>query len=229
MRILPDGRLRLEEGAQRLAVRGRSVLPIGADRIPAVAQALLIGVAVLGDDRRDPIRMLDREAEPGRRAVVEHVDRIAVEADRLGEAVDRLGNLVECIRLMRHVGIAKARQIGRDDMESIGELRDEVAEHVAGGREAMQQEQLRGALSARLAVEHVAAVDLGGAIMDGGHDASSFRFSNNVVAARRRDDARMGPGRPRRLAGYADSVLRLVSVTDLNAALCPAPHVSDPA
>ena len=89
VRVLPDGRLRLEESAQRLAVGRRRVLPIGPDRIPAVAQALLVGVAVLRDDRGDPLRMLDREPEPGRRAVVEHIDGVAVEADDLGEAVDR--------------------------------------------------------------------------------------------------------------------------------------------
>ena len=100
MRILPDGRLRLEEGAQRLTVCGRSVLPIGPDRIPAVAQALLISVAVLRDDRGDPIRMLDREPEPGRRAIVERIDGVAVEADGLGEAVDRLCNPGERVPLI---------------------------------------------------------------------------------------------------------------------------------
>src|SRR5436190_13215624 len=56
--ILPDRRLGLEEGAKRLAVGRRSVLPIGPDRVPAVAQPLLIGVAILRDDRRDPLGML---------------------------------------------------------------------------------------------------------------------------------------------------------------------------
>ena len=89
--------------------------------------------------------MLDREPEPGRRAVVEYVDGVAVEADGLGEAVDRLRDPVERVRPVRHIRVAEARQIGRDDMESVGEQRDEVAEHVAGGREAVQQEQLRRA------------------------------------------------------------------------------------
>ena len=71
--------------------------------------------------------------------------------------------------------MAKARKIGRDDMKPIGEQRNQVAEHVAGGREAVQQEQLRRALIARLAIEHFAAVDLGGAVVDGGHRRFSFR------------------------------------------------------
>jgi hypothetical protein len=54
-----------------------------ANRVPAVAQALLVSIAVLRDDRGDPVPMLDREPEPGWRAVVEHIDRITVEADDL--------------------------------------------------------------------------------------------------------------------------------------------------
>ena len=50
-------------------------------------------------------------------------------------------------------------------MEAVGEERDQIAEHVAGGREAVQQQQLRGAGRARLAVEDGAAVDLGGPIV----------------------------------------------------------------
>ena len=174
----------LRNGAQRLPVGRRGVLPVGADRLPAVAQALFVGVAVLRNDRGDPVRMLDRQPEPCRRAVVEHVDGIAVEADGLGEAVDRLRDPVECVRPIRHVGVAEARQIGRDDMESVGEQRDEVAEHMAGGREAVQQQQLRRAGRARLAVEDTAAVDLGGPIVDGGHLASPSVSNNHLAVAR---------------------------------------------
>ena len=116
--------------------------------------------------------MLDREPEPGRRAVVEHVDGVAVEADDLGEAVDRLRDPLEAVAPARHVGVAEARQVGRDDMEAVGEQRDEVAEHVAGAREAVQQQQLRRARRARLAIEDLAAVHLGGSIVDGGHGVS---------------------------------------------------------
>ena len=118
--------------------------------------------------------MLDRESEPGRRAIVEHVNGVAVEADGLGEAVDRRRDLVERVRFVRHIGVAEAREIGSDDMETVGEQRDQVAEHMAGGGEAVQQQQLRGARSACFAVEHIAIVDLGGPIMDGGHDACPF-------------------------------------------------------
>ena len=58
--------------------------------------------------------------------------------------------------------------------------RDQVAEHMAGAREAVQQQQLRRVRRARLAVEDVAAVHLGGPIVDGGHGAFPL-LSNNLV------------------------------------------------
>ena len=88
-------RLGRQESAQRLAVGGRGVLPVGPDRVPALAQPFLIGVAVLRDDRGDPVGMLHREPEAGRRAVVEDIDGVAIEADDFGEAVDRSRDPVE--------------------------------------------------------------------------------------------------------------------------------------
>ncbi len=89
--------------------------------------------------------MLHREPEARRRAVVEDIDGIAIEADDFGEAVDQLGDPVEGVAAARHVGLAEARQIGSDDVEAIGQQRDEVAEHVACARKAVQQQQLRRA------------------------------------------------------------------------------------
>ena len=120
--------------------------------------------------------MLDRKPEPGRRAIVEHVNGVAVEADGVGESIDRRRDLVERVRFVRDFGVAEAREIGSDDMETVGEQRDEIAKHMAGGGEAVQQQQLRGARSARLAVEDVSAVDLGGPIVGGSHGAFSFRM-----------------------------------------------------
>jgi hypothetical protein len=65
--------------------------------------------------------MLDREAEPGRRAIVEHIDGVAVEADDVGEAVDRLGDAVERVALSRQIRVAEAGQIRSDDMEALRE------------------------------------------------------------------------------------------------------------
>ena len=96
--------------------------------------------------------MFCRNPEARRRAVVEDVDRKAIEADHLGEAVDDLGDVVEGVGELaarRHVGLAEAGQIGRDDVKAIGKKRDEVAEHVARAREAVQQQQRRRVRAAR--------------------------------------------------------------------------------
>jgi hypothetical protein len=52
--------------------------------VPAVTQAFLIGVAVLRDDCGEAIRMANCEAEADGCAIVEDVDREAIEAAHLG-------------------------------------------------------------------------------------------------------------------------------------------------
>jgi hypothetical protein len=75
MRVLPVGCLGSEEGAERLSVRLRRILPIGPDWIPALAKTFLVGVAILRDDGRDPLGVADGEAEARRRTIVKDVDR----------------------------------------------------------------------------------------------------------------------------------------------------------
>ena len=65
--------------------------------------------------------------------------------------------------------LPKPGRSGAIDMEAIGQKRDEVAEHVARAREAVKQQQLRGVGGARLAIEDLEAVHVGGSIVDGGH------------------------------------------------------------
>src|SRR6516162_7316148 len=120
--------------------------------------------------------MLHCNPEAGRRAVIEDVDGIAIEADDLGETVDRSRDLIEAMAAARHVGVAEARQVGGNDVEAIGQERDEVAEHVAGAREAVQQQQLRGARRTGLAIEDLEAVHVGGSVLDGGHGGNSFEL-----------------------------------------------------
>src|SRR5215470_15165385 len=82
VQVLPRGGLGLEKVAERRPVLGRGLLPVALDRVPALAEPLLIRVAVLRDDRGDPLRMTRRETEPNRRAIVEDVDaaEIVIEA-----------------------------------------------------------------------------------------------------------------------------------------------------
>jgi hypothetical protein len=76
--VLPHCCCRQKKGAQRRAVCVGRVLPVGADRVPAVAEALDIGIAVLRDDGGDALGVPRREAETGRRAIVEDIDGEAV-------------------------------------------------------------------------------------------------------------------------------------------------------
>jgi hypothetical protein len=117
--------------------------------------------------------MLCGDPEACRRAIVENVHREALQADDLGEAVDDAGDMIECVREVaprRHVRLAEARQVGRNDVEAIGQKRDEIPEHVARAREAMQLQQLRRAGPTSLPVEHLHPVDVGLAIFDRGHE-----------------------------------------------------------
>jgi len=100
----------------------------------------------LRDDGGYPLGVADGEPEARRRAVVEDVDGKPIEADDLGKATDHARDVVERIFEFfpwRHVGLAEPGKVRRDDMKSVGEARDQVAEHVARAREAVQQQQLR--------------------------------------------------------------------------------------
>src|SRR5262249_29956241 len=87
---------------------------------------------------------------------------------------------VEGAAAIRHVRLAKAWQIGSDDMEAILQQRDEIAEHVARARKPMKQQELRSVRRTGLSIEDAKAVHVDGAIRDGGHGASppeDFRLS----------------------------------------------------
>src|SRR5215471_15308261 len=93
--ILRLGCLLGEKILQSSTVGLRRVLPVFLDGVPALAQTLLVGVAVLGNDRRDPLRMCKCEAKADGGSVIEYVNSIAVEADCLREAVDDIGEVLE--------------------------------------------------------------------------------------------------------------------------------------
>src|SRR4029077_8154232 len=161
--VLPARRLRREEASERGSVGLRRVLPISPNGIPAVAQPFLIGVAVLRDDCSDTTRVPNGEAETNRCAIVENVDREMRETHHLGEAIDDLRNILERVSegaTRRHIGLAKRRQIGSNEMKPVRESRDEVAEHMAGARKAVQQKDRWRVLRPRLAVENADAVDI---------------------------------------------------------------------
>jgi hypothetical protein len=114
--------------------------------------------------------MLHGEPEPGRRTVVEDIDRIAIETDHLGKVIDRRRDLVEGAAAARHVGLPEPRQVGSDHVKAIEQKRHEVAKHMARARKTMEQQQLRSVRRARFTIEDVKATDVGSSIFDSGHD-----------------------------------------------------------
>src|SRR5262249_29286383 len=95
--VLPLSRFWLEESAQCGAIFRRRFLPISLDRIPAVAQALQVGVAVLRNHGGDPLRMANGEAKTNWCAVVENIKCITVETDHLREPLDHLRQVLEAV------------------------------------------------------------------------------------------------------------------------------------
>ena len=65
---------------------------------------------------------------------------------------------------------SKSRQIGCDDVKSIGKPRDEVSEHMAGARKAMQQQQRLRVRRPCFAIENIEALDIGLPKADFVHD-----------------------------------------------------------
>ncbi len=118
MRVLPIGSLRGEKASESVAVSRRRILPVGANRVPAFAEALLISIAVLGDNRCDAFRIFKRHPRPCRGTVVEDVHCKPLQSNNFGKASNDIGYLGEGDSWW-NVRMPKARQIGRHDVIGI--------------------------------------------------------------------------------------------------------------
>src|SRR5262249_17638390 len=126
--VLPDRCLGRKKGAEGCAVFFGRVLPVCADRVPAVAEALDIRITILRDDGGDPLGVPHRKAETSRRAIVKDIDGEAVKSDHFSEAINSRRDVVEGVAELgpfRHVRLAKPGKVGRNHMKSVGELRNE--------------------------------------------------------------------------------------------------------
>ena len=126
------------------------------------------------------------DPEAYRRAIVEDIDCKALQADHLCEAVDDGGDVIECVFEFAprwHVRPAEAGQVGRDDVEAIGQKRDQIPEHVARAWDAMEQQQRRRVGGSGLAIKDSHAVYIGRAIFDGGHCVSPASLYRNCPKA----------------------------------------------
>src|SRR5215472_3680749 len=95
VRVLPLRGLGGKKLPQSSAILGRGLLPIFLDGVPALAQALFVSVAILGNDRRDALGISQGEAEADGNTIVEYVDRVATETDGLRKAIDDRGEIAE--------------------------------------------------------------------------------------------------------------------------------------
>src|SRR5215471_3982796 len=95
MRVLPDRGLGCQKPAQCFAISLRTVLPISSDRIPAVAQPLQVGVAILRNDSGDSLRVFHGKSKSDRSTVVEYVERVSIKPYQFCEAVDCLSDSIE--------------------------------------------------------------------------------------------------------------------------------------
>jgi hypothetical protein len=62
--VLPSPRLGSEERAQRVPVLQGRIFPICPDRMPTVAQSILLRVAILRNDRRNPFWVPHGQSKP---------------------------------------------------------------------------------------------------------------------------------------------------------------------
>jgi hypothetical protein len=93
---------------------------------------------------------------------IENIDGEAAKSDHFSKAVDNPRDVVEGIAKLgslRHLRLAKPGQVGRNDMKLVRELRNEIAEHVARSRKAVQQNDHRSVRATRLPVEYFDAID----------------------------------------------------------------------
>jgi hypothetical protein len=107
--------------------------------------------------------VFEREPVPDGRPIIHDVHCVAIRAELTEQAVHQVGIVSEGVselRVIRRCALAKSRIVRRDGMVAVSQGRDQITEHVRGGREAVQQKHDWSARGARLAVEDVNAIDL---------------------------------------------------------------------
>jgi hypothetical protein len=115
--------------------------------------------------------MLQRQSPAHRRAVIHDVHCVTLHPELVEQSVDELAEAIEGVGepgAIRHVALAVARIIRRDDAVTIRKRRDQIAEHVRRRRKAVQEQHDRRLRGPGFAIKDVHAVDLGGAVMRDG-------------------------------------------------------------
>src|SRR5258706_6932997 len=113
MQVLPLGRFRCEKAAECSAILSGRFAPIFLDGVPTLAESFFVRIAVLGNDGGDPFWVRQGKTKSHWRAVIEYVDRVALETDCLGEAVDGFGQLLKCVAKLLAAGPSENPKPGR--------------------------------------------------------------------------------------------------------------------
>jgi hypothetical protein len=130
--------------------------------------------------------MGQRQTEADRGTVIEDVDGEPPQAQHFREAADHLADVLEGVGESVAVGLlghAEAGQVRGDDVKLAGQIRDQVAKHVAGAREAVQQQHDWSTRVASRTVEHLEAIDVDG-IEANSHYSVSWQCSGYVRSVR---------------------------------------------
>ena len=159
------------------SVRGLLVLVVPDGLPEAVDETGVVAVAVLGDDRRDGVRVAQGEPPADRCAVVLDVHRVAADPEGIEQPGGEIGQCVEgVVELLdrRRVGEPEAEVVRGDHPVAIGQLRNQVAEHERAGGEPVQQHQNGSVGRAGLAVEELVSGDGGVPVVNLRHSSNSF-------------------------------------------------------
>ncbi|WP_240663369.1 hypothetical protein [Sphingomonas sp. UV9] len=164
--------------------------------------------------------MLHGKAQSDRSAIIEAVNGKSVQPDPVDGAVDHTGQCIEALRKVapcRRTGVANVGQVGCDHLITVRQRWDQIAEHAAGGREAMKQNGWRVRLSS-LAVKDIDVANRLTLVTDG--DDGSFHSATHASLAVLIERARLRQHgvRPHAVAQLAPGILAITLVSRLKPA-----------
>src|SRR5262245_4776402 len=139
--------------------------------------------------------MLRGNPQADGRPVIKDVESEPLEANDVGEAVNYPREIIKrVVELItgRQVRLTKTRQVRRDEVVAIGKQRDQIAEHMASARKAMQQQHRRSFRPPGLAIGNLEAIHSSGEIVGRGHESARCSLSAHADLTSRH--ARTGAG-----------------------------------
>src|SRR5947199_9680231 len=101
--------------------------------MPAVTEALNVGIAVLRNDRGNSVRVLERQAKSHRRTVIEDVDGVMLQAKHLRQTIDDGSEIVKRVpegSVFRGERKPESRKIRRHHAIAVRAARNKVWEHM---------------------------------------------------------------------------------------------------